>query len=175
MIAQRRFGWLVWIVVINACLVAGSVLHRHLLAADESIPAQTSNSTPQTAQEKLDQLPVPDISELPTAASSPDDPLMQQIRKAASEQFPDLASSIQNQQTKTHDIPTDQALTPVAPSAQITLLAQRLKATGQLNLAAQQLVQLAALQQQTLQEDQAQQTLADVHQIQKLIIELLGR
>jgi hypothetical protein len=49
-----------------------------------------------------------------------------------------------------------------------------LKATGQLNLAAQQLVQLAALQQQTLQEDQAQQTLADIQQIQQLIIELLG-
>jgi hypothetical protein len=174
MIAHHRFGWLAWLVVVNACLVAGSVLHRHLLAADESATFQPANSAPQTDQEKLDRLTVPDLSELPPAEVSPDDPLMQQIRKAASEQFPDLASSTQNQQPTTHDIPTDQALTLVAPSAQIALLAQRLKATGQLNLAAQQLVQLAALQQQTLQEDQAQQTLADIQQIQQLIIELLG-
>lgn len=214
MITQQRFGWLAWLVIINACLVAGSILHRHLFASEETPLAQPATAQPTTsatqlAQEKLEQLPAPDISSLPPMAASTDDPLMQQIRKAASEQFPDLATgTTQGQQSNpvaaaeveaivdassttdssstfdaasspevssTHDPSATQATNLVAPSAHIALLTQRLKATGQLNLAAQQLAQLAALQQQTLQEDQAKQTLAEIQQIQQIIIELLSR
>lgn len=214
MITQQRFGWLAWLVIINACLVAGSILHRHLFASEETPLAQPATAQPttsatQSTQEKLEQLPAPDISSLPPMAASTDDPLMQQIRKAASEQFPDLATgTTQGQQSNpvaaaeveaivdassttdssstfdaasspevssTHDPSATQATNLVAPSAHIALLTQRLKATGQLNLAAQQLAQLAALQQQTLQEDQAKQTLAEIQQIQQIIIELLSR
>lgn len=226
MITQQRFGWLAWLVIINACLVAGSILHRHLFASEETPLAQPATAQPTTSatqstqeklatQEKLEQLPAPDISSLPPMAASTDDPLMQQIRKAASEQFPDLATgTTQGQQSNpvaaaeveaivdassttdssstsdssstfdaasspevssTHDPSATQATNLVAPSAHIALLTQRLKATGQLNLAAQQLAQLAALQQQTLQEDQAKQTLAEIQQIQQIIIELLSR
>lgn len=214
MITQQRFGWLGWLVIINAGLVAGSILHRHLFASEETPLTQQATAQPttlatQSAQEKLEQLPAPDISSLPPTAASTDDPLMQQIRKAASEQFPDLATdTTQGQQSNpvaaaevkaiidassttdssstfdaasspevssTHEPSATQATNLVAPSAHIALLTQRLKATGQLNLAAQQLAQLAALQQQTLQEDQSKQTLAEIQQIKQIIIELLSR
>jgi hypothetical protein len=161
------------LMAVNIALVSWSVLQKHLWASTqegkdgqppvaEQVDAAESDLRPLTAQEQLERLEPPEIVE-DAPAAAPDDSLLDEIRKAAAIQFPELSAS-----------PDRSPDTPLIESrAEVEVLEAKLEIVVQLGKAALSLIQLSQWQHENGFAEQAEHSIQQSRQLRQIMIELL--
>lgn len=179
----RWFLLLAVLLGLNGLMVGLSIAQRQLFASEnpQQSEEQSTNPTPQPATElpdpqRLKTLDSPELSGSAPSSSIPeDDPLMNEIRKQAAAQFPDV---FEPQNSTPPAAPSSPSSAPFASLTQSqtppSTLHTRLTTIGKLNDAALGLVQLSAQQRELGHHEQAELSLVRVQQLRSLMIELLG-
>jgi len=169
------------LVGLNAVAVAWSVVQRHVLASAQDQVPSTENDPSETKPDLVDAFtegksapahPSLETLEVPAANVPDDDPLLNEIRKHAATQFPEL--SLSSEQTDRHPV-----VSPEPKSSHyrndLELVHHRLQVVSHLNSAAALLVKTAVHQSQLGQQSQADLTLERVQQLKMLMVELLSQ
>jgi hypothetical protein len=174
------------VVGFNAAVVVWSVVQRHVWASTSEQESESQTGSEEQASQDLrssastvlpgeTELPTPmkspKISELPVRPVPADDPLLQEIRKHAASQFPELTISADPTQVLTDPSPSGLEGREVA---ELELHQQRLRVVGKLNEACMLLVQTSAYQRQRGRDSQAAQSLSQAQQLKSLMVQLLA-